>query len=562
MKAVRESIKQSARYNSYIFLASIILSALAVFLAAYFLEHEFSQVMSVASYLTWHNLFEFISILVSFSIFAVSYYTYEQTRRLRSIFIGNILLLTGMLDAFHTLSFKGMPDFFVANDGANRATTLWIISRLIISAGFFASCFIPKEKRSLLNRKIFIIPSLAASVLILVTVTYYPEVFPLMFDEKSGITGIKKILEILVIVLFLLTTAKFLYEYEKTRDYLIVMLAAALILGVFSEWAFVSYKNDVHNIYNYLGHVYKFVSYFIIFRVIFIYNVKQPYIELSLAKNELKEYAENLDRTVEKRTQELRLINQRLLEDLEYARDIQKAILPSTLPKEQGVSFCARYFPAERVSGDFYNIFKIDENNIGMYIGDVAGHGVPAAMLMVFLNQSIKTISEANEKKSEILKPSEVLKSLYTSFNRTNFKEDVYVVLIYAVYNIKDKRLTYSSAGINVPPLIIKKDTGVTEMEVKGFPICKFIEYYSAEYADETLQLKKGDKIFFYTDGLVEAENEVRELFGENRLKGLLRENREYTCLKLIEKIEKTFFRFLDKKILKDDITFFVMEVQ
>jgi hypothetical protein len=82
-----------------------------------------------------------------------------------------------------------------------------------------------------------------------------------------------------------------------------------------------------------------------------------------------------LDKIVAQRTEEINLIHQKLLDDLEYARDIQLSMLPKTMPDMPGTVFEARYFPAERVSGDFYNIFKLNETKIGIYIGDVSGHG-------------------------------------------------------------------------------------------------------------------------------------------------------------------------------------------
>jgi phosphoserine phosphatase RsbU/P len=562
MKIIYKIFENLKRDSQYFYVLIVFIVSLCVFEIAGRLEREFSAVMDVATYLTWHNLFEFVSVLVSFSVFSVSYYTFGQTGRVRSIFLGSILLFTGILDAFHTLSFKGMPDFFVPNEGANRATTLWIISRLIVAFGFLITSFIPKDKKSSINKRFFVIPAVLSSVFILIIVTYFPNSLPTMFNESTGLTDIKKIFEMLIIITFVIAASKFVYEYKKTGDRLLVALAASLLLGVFCELAFVSYKNDVHHIYNYLGHVYKFVSYFIIFKVIFIYNVKQPYVDLSQAKNEIKEYAENLDRIVDKRTYELRRMNQRLLDDLEYARDIQKAILPSSLPKDRRVSFSAKYFSAERVSGDFYNIFKLDENNIGIYIGDVAGHGVPAAMLMVFVNQTIKPVKEAGDNNYKIEKPSAVLQSLYKSFNSTNFKEDIYMVLLYAVYNINERTLTYSSAGINVEPLIIHKDKSIKEIEVRGFPICKFIEFHQAEYKDEFIKLSPGDKILFSTDGLIEAENKFGEHYTEERLKQVLRMHADTNCNDLADVIENEVSQFTQNNILVDDITFFVMEVK
>lgn len=98
-------------YKHYIILIITGVAAYALLEMVGFFEREFEQIMSIANYLTWHYLFEFISILVSFSVFVVSYYTYDQTRNLRTVFLGSVFFTIGMIDMFHTLSFKGMPDF-------------------------------------------------------------------------------------------------------------------------------------------------------------------------------------------------------------------------------------------------------------------------------------------------------------------------------------------------------------------------------------------------------------------------------------------------------------------
>jgi sigma-B regulation protein RsbU (phosphoserine phosphatase) len=332
-----------------------------------------------------------------------------------------------------------------------------------------------------------------------------------------------------------------------------------MIVSIFSEISFVLY-HSVYDIYNYIGHIYKFISFFIMFRVIFVYNIQEPYNKLYVAKQELREYADNLDKLVQERTLELEELNKKLMEDLEYARDIQKAIFTLHHPDWQKVRFEAKYYTAERASGDFYNVFKLDDNNIGFFIGDVSGHGVAAAMLTVFLNQTIKTLVEV-ETNDVAMNPSKVLENVYRSFNNTNFSENVYIVMLYAVYNINTRRLTYSSAGLNAMPVIIKPSGEIQVIEMKGFPICKFIDYYSGEYKNHFLDLSKNDKILFYTDGLVEAQNTDKSFFGRERLEKILRDNSNMPLQELSRLISKNVFAFMGQRELKDDITYVIMEI-
>ncbi|HHW47769.1 MAG TPA: SpoIIE family protein phosphatase [Clostridiaceae bacterium] len=545
----------------YVLPVAVTIFSILLFKFAYLFEDNFYRIMDVATYLTWHNIFEFTGILVCFAVFVVSYFTYEQTQNLRRVFLGCVFLAVGMVEMFHTLSFKGMPDFFVPNKCANRATTFWILSRILLALGLLISECIPAEKKSVINRRVFMLPAVALSLLILVVATYFPHLLPPMYIEGKGLTQTKIVLEYVVIFLLIASTVLLIREYKKNRDSLQILFCSALILIIFSELAFVSYFL-VYDIYNYLGHIYKFISYFIIFKVIFVENVQKPYIELKEAQDELRDYADNLDKIVEQRTGELKQVNRRLLEDLEYARDIQLAMLPSRLPEIREVSFTARYFPAEHVGGDFYDIFRIDNENIGLYIGDVSGHGVPAAMLTVFAKQSIKSVNENCTGKKELLNPSLVLGRVYESFNNTNFKDEVYIVLLFGIYNIKKKEFTYSSAGINASPFVIRSSGEIDELAVTGFPICKFRDYYYAVYEDRSIKLNPGDRVLFYTDGMIEAENKQRVSFSEKRLKEILKQNRDLDGLKLSEAIERHIFEFVDPDKLKDDITFFIMDIK
>lgn len=549
------------KYKQLTRLVLVIILSSILFNTIYLLVPFFDRIMGIGTYLSWHNLFEFISILISFCVFILPYYTYKRNRRLRGIFIGSIFLTMGILDWFHTFSYKGMPYFLIENIGANRATTFWIIARLVGALGVTAGSFIHINKKSKADRKIFVFSPVAVSLVIVIVVTYFPDFLPAMYVEGIGITLIKKVLEYIVIFLLVIASVMYILRYFNKKDESSLRLAEAMVISIFSELAFVSYSS-VYDIYNYLGHAYKFISYFIIFKIVFVNNVERPYLALYKARNRLKTYADNLDKVVAKRTDELAHINRKLIEDLEYAGDVQRAMLPDKLPNNELVSFEARYYPAERVSGDFYNIFKLDDRRIGMYIADVSGHGVPAAMLTVFIDRSIKSIKEQEGNKFEVISPSGVLKNLYEAYNKINFKDEVYVVLLYAIFDLETKELTYSSAGMNVQPLIYKGSNEISEVDIKGFPICKLDDVYTAEYIDKTIKLNKGDKILFYTDGLVELRNEsTGESFTSERLKELFAECREKMTWEICGKIEKNIFKISEHSKPTDDITFFIMQV-
>lgn len=333
-----------------------------------------------------------------------------------------------------------------------------------------------------------------------------------------------------------------------------------ILFSVFSEFAFISYAS-VYDAFNYLGHIYKIIAYFILFKAIYAESVSIPYRELKKTRNELKDYSENLNFLVKQRTKELQEMNKILMMDIEYAREMQRSLFPTHMPQGISVSFNAGYLPAERLSGDFYNVIKLDESNIAIYIGDVAGHGVSAAMLTVFANQNIKPLKD-DENTVEIISPGFVLKNLYKAFNITNYKVETYLVMLYGIYNTQSKCFTYASGGINVPPMIIKNTGEIEEMQVSGFPICKLGDYIMPFFEDNIIQMEPGDKILFYTDGLVEAKNPNGEIYNQQNLKEFLGINHSLNATELDDAIRENLFQHIGSEgKLMDDVTFLIMEV-
>lgn len=544
----------------YILLSSILVFSFVFFGIAIRIQSLFSELVSDAEYLTWHNIFEGAAILVSFTIFVITYYTYNLTNRFRAILFGALFLTVGLIDFFHMFSFKGMPPFFVENVTANRATTFWVAARLIASLGFVLLSFISPDIKVIFNKRFYLIPSLFLSIAIFITVTYFPGLYPPMFLEGKGLTEIKKNLEYVIMALLAIAAIKYFYDYIKKKDYMSVLICGAMLVSIFSEYSFIRYS-QIYDIFNYIGHIYKVVSYYMLFRIIFVRNVRKPYLELFEAQTKLRNYADSLDKIVDQRTMQLKRINKRLMDDLDYARDIQKAMLPVIIPEVENLTFHSMYYPAERLSGDFYDIFKVDDEHIGFYICDVSGHGVPAAMLTVFLKQCIETRREADINSDSFSFPSSVLHGIFDSFNNTNFKDEVYMVLIYAIYNINTKKLIYCSAGMNVAPLLIKKDGTMSELPVNGLPICKVKELYDVEYIDSYVELQDGDKLMFYTDGLIDANNIEKQPYTAERLFRVLAANAKEPGKEMLEILKQDLYSFIDGKKIIDDITFFIIDI-
>jgi sigma-B regulation protein RsbU (phosphoserine phosphatase) len=382
-----------------------------------------------------------------------------------------------------------------------------------------------------------------------------------MLIEGTGLTKVKIFMEYLIILTMTITLAMVSIEYKKTKTRQEYMFMIALIVLIFSEFAFTNY-GSVYDAFNYIGHIYKIIAYMIFYKAIYIENISVPYREMKKARNELKEYSDNLNLIVKQRTKELEEVNAMLMNDIEYAKEMQRCLMPAQMPQDPSVSFHAEYLSAERLSGDFYNVVKLDEDNIVVYIGDVSGHGVSAAMLTVFAYQNIMPLKDEEDKTVEIISPGYVLKTIYKGFNKTNFNVETYIVMLYGIYNIKSKIFTYSSAGMNVSPYIIKKSGEILELDSKGFPICKLGDYIMPFYDNRTVQLDAGDKIMFYSDGLTEVKNLKNEVYGQQNMRDFLMNYHNLSAKELEIKIKNNLYDYIgqDGKLM-DDATFLIMEI-
>lgn len=545
------------KYNKILL---VFFSSIIVYLLAAVYNDVFVKIISVTSFLAWHNLFEFASILVSFSIFMVTYFIYDEYENLKMMTLGCAFLTMGFLDIFHTLSYKGMADFFIVNDTANRATVLWILARLFGSLGLVSAVFIPPKATSKVPKEVFASLTTLFCVGLFIIVTYYPNFLPVMFIEGEGLTKTKIFLEYIVISIFLVTFIKVFIDYRKVNNAREYMYMISLVLLIFSEFAFTNY-GSVYDAFNYIGHLFKVIAYIIFYKTIYIENITAPYVKLKQTKNKLKKYSDNLDILVEKRTGELNELNKILLNDIEHAKEVQHCLLPAEMPKDISVDFDVKFFIAERLSGDFYNVVKLDENNVAVYIGDVSGHGVSAAMLTVFANQNVIQLKEREHASGEIISPGLILKTIYNSFNKTNINSEKYILMLYGIYNIKSKSFTYSSAGINVPPYVVKKSGEVFELDVRGLPICKLGGLIDPTYDNKSIELETGDKILFYSDGLVEAKNEQNKEYGQDKLVNFLKKNYKLNASELNCAIKNDFFNYINTEGLMDDTTLLVMEL-
>ncbi len=220
---------------------------------------------------------------------------------------------------------------------------------------------------------------------------------------------------------------------------------------------------------------------------------------------ELQEYAGRLEEMVEEKVGVIKHQNEEHLVDIKSAEKIQRSLLPEHMPDIEGLRFVSRYIPCEQIGGDFYNVFRIDESTTGFFVADVSGHGVPSAMITVFLKQEISYYSKEmlRDGRYSVVQPREVLNRFNRSFIENNIGEGSYfVTIVYCIFELKKQRLTVSVAGHHALPIIKRKGGDLENIEIAGFPIGWFES--DEEYEERYYRLDAGDTLFLYTDGLID----------------------------------------------------------
>jgi len=244
---------------------------------------------------------------------------------------------------------------------------------------------------------------------------------------------------------------------------------------------------------------------------------------------------------------------ERMEEELSIARDLQVSMLPAACPQIEGFEIAAYSVSAMEVGGDFYDFIEMGENKAGMVIGDVTGKSVSGALVMSASRSIFRMLSEEQMSVGEIMIRA-------NRRTKKDIKTGMFVALLYAVLNAKDKTLSLCSAG-QTQPIYWSSETGESNLvETKGdtFPL-GILE--DVEYQETRLHLAPGDSVVLYTDGIVEAMNEQEEMYGFDRLLEVVQGAREITADALLKKILYKVNEFAGGAAQHDDLTIIVISV-
>ncbi len=245
------------------------------------------------------------------------------------------------------------------------------------------------------------------------------------------------------------------------------------------------------------------------------------------------------------------LEKQRLEKDLETARNIQTNLLPKSIPAFSNFEMAAFNKSARMVGGDYYDIIKLDEQNVLFAIADVSGKGVPAALLMANIQAFLKSICKM---KMHLADATNLLNDLVAE-NTTNGS---FITFFWGIISNDKKELTFVNAGHN-PPLLVR-NSQIIKLK-KGGMILGVMQTI-VPYLSETIQLETGDTIVLFTDGITEAMNVKWEEYSDERLEAFVLNKTNLDSKRLLEEIKQSVEQFTVGAEQSDDITCLVIKVK
>jgi len=263
-----------------------------------------------------------------------------------------------------------------------------------------------------------------------------------------------------------------------------------------------------------------------------------------------------LEATVAERTRELAAKNVALEDaqaqikaELDVARALQAAILPATFPPRAKCDAAARMIAATTMCGDFYDYIELPDGRIGLVMADVSGHGVPAAFFMAVARTNLRDFAEQHAD------PGACLAHTNETLCTQN-PMDLFVTVFYCVFDPATGRVRYANGGHN-PPYLRHADGSVEALDGTGGLVLGVMP--GVRFPDHTVQLRPGDRLVLYTDGVTEACNPAQEAYGTERLIAEVRDHGAGPAAALVERICRSVTSFAGDAAQSDDITLTVL---
>lgn len=262
--------------------------------------------------------------------------------------------------------------------------------------------------------------------------------------------------------------------------------------------------------------------------------------------------------------EELARANAIMQHDLVEAAQIQRAWLPESLPQVPGYRFAWSFIPCQELGGDSLDVLRLDENHVGVYVLDVTGHGVGAALLSASIQRWLSPVPEHSclfERRTDlqegytVASPAAVATFL-NNWYQAEPKVGKFFTFIYGVLDLRDGEFRYVTAG-HPPPLKIGAKGAEICPLASGVPMGMLKEF---AFQEARLRLEPGDRLLFYTDGAPEAANAADDLYGEERLLQDLKGQPDRSADEALQMLMDNLRKWVGSNEMEDDVTFLLVE--
>jgi sigma-B regulation protein RsbU (phosphoserine phosphatase) len=238
--------------------------------------------------------------------------------------------------------------------------------------------------------------------------------------------------------------------------------------------------------------------------------------------------------------------------DLSLASSIQSMLLPKKMPQVPQIDIAALYLPAQKIGGDLYDVFQIDDNRFGVAVADVSGKGIPASLLMAICQSNLRHLAKSG------ISPARVLSDL-NAIMREEMRRDMFVTMIYGIVDVAEETLTLSRAGHELPLVLRKMADGSFKTEFiqcDGMALGMAKErLFDALIQEKTMPFGKDEILVLYTDGITEAANPHGEQYGSTRLSDSILDLREMSADTINERVFDRVVQFSAGCGQADDVT-------
>jgi serine phosphatase RsbU (regulator of sigma subunit) len=237
----------------------------------------------------------------------------------------------------------------------------------------------------------------------------------------------------------------------------------------------------------------------------------------------------------------------RAAQELEIARQVQARLFPQRLPEARSLEYAGACVQTHKVGGDYYDFLDLGQERLGLVIGDIAGKGIAAALLMANLQANLRSQCAI-----AVEQPEQLLRSVNRLFYE-NTADNAFATLFYSEFNDRTCHLRYANCG-HLPGLVLRTD-GRVERLLSTAPVLGLFTEWECPTAE--LQLSSGDLFAIYTDGITEAFNQREEEFGEQRLTDTLRRHRDRSPNDIVAAVFDEVTRF-SRHEQRDDVTLII----